>query len=122
MFNEDQIKNLTKEQFDNLSHENKELVVKILSEYRDFGESQTLKDIWLTDYNEIPVSIDEFICNPYYLGKSTGNGTLIYPYWRKKYREIFDPSLNYEEIVLTGAIGVGKTKTAVICLCYLLVF
>ena len=120
MFNEDQIKNLTKEQFDSLSPENKELVVKILSEYRDFGESQTLKDIWLTDYNEIPVSIDEFICNPYYLGKSTGNGTLIYPYWRKKYREIFDPSLNYEEIVLTGAIGVGKTKTAVICLCYLL--
>ena len=120
MFSEDQIKNITKEQFDKLSPENKDLVIKILSEYRDQGESQTLKDIWLTDYNEIPVSIDEFICNPYYLGKSTGNGTLIYPYWRKKYREIFDPSLNYEEIVLTGAIGVGKTKTAVICLCYLL--
>ena len=120
MFTEEQIKNITVDQFKNLSPENKQLVLKILDEYKTTGESQTLKEIWEVDYDEIPVSIDEFICNDYYLGKSTGNGTLIYPYWRKKYREIFDASLDYEEIVLTGAIGVGKTRTAVICLCYLL--
>lgn len=120
MFTEEQIKNISVEQFKNLSAENKQLVLKILDEYKTQGESKTLKEIWEVDYDEIPVSIDEFICNDRYLGKSTGNGTLIYPYWRQKYREIFDPSLDYEEIVLTGAIGVGKTRTAVICLCYLL--
>ena len=97
---EDQITHMTKEDFQKLSPENKELVLKILSEYRDEGYSKTLKELWEVDYREIPVSIDEFIENPYYLGKSTRNGESIYPYWREKYREIFDPAKNYEEIVL----------------------
>jgi hypothetical protein len=111
---------MSKEDFQKLSPENKKLVLKILSEYKETGKSQTLKELWEVDYNEIPVSIDEFICNPYYLGKSTRNGESIYPYWRQKYREIFDQSLGYEEVVFTGAIGVGKTRTAVVCLAYLL--
>lgn len=120
LFTLDRIKNISKDEFARLSTENKELILKILSEYSDSGTSKTLNDLWSVDYKEIPVSIDEFICNPHYLGKSTRNGESIYPYWRQKYREIFDASKNYEEIVLTGAIGVGKTRTAVICLCYLL--
>lgn len=120
LLREDQITKMSKEEFQSLSPENKEIVLKILSEYKEFGESQTLKDIWNVDYNEIPVSIDEFIENPYYLGKSTDNGNNIYPYWRKTYRKIFDSSLAYEEVIFTGAIGVGKTKTADVCLAYLL--
>ena len=120
MFTQDQIMNISKDEFSKLSAENKELILKILSEFKTDGMSQTLKELWEVDYKEIPVSIDEFICNPTYLGKSTRNGESIYPYWREKYREIFDPSKNYEEIVLTGAIGVGKTRTAIVCLCYLL--
>ena len=114
------IKDMSKDEFSKLSRDNKELVLRILSEYSETGTSETLTNLWSVDYEEIPVSIDEFICNPNYLGKSTRNGESIYPYWRIKYREIFDPSKNYEEVVLTGAIGVGKTRTAVICLCYLL--
>lgn len=120
MFTKDQVMNISKDEFAKLSPENKELILKILSEYRDTGSSKTLKELWEVDYKEIPVSIDEFITNPHYLGKSTRNGESIYPYWREMYREIFDPSKNYEEVVLTGAIGVGKTRTAVVCLCYLL--
>lgn len=120
MFTFEEIKNISQDEFKKLSPENKELVLKILTEYKESGNSETLKELWEVDYNEIPVSIEEFITNDYYLGKTTGNGKLIYPYWREKYKEIFDQHLNYEEIVLTGAIGVGKTRTAVICLCYLL--
>jgi len=120
MFTLDQISKISKQEFNNLSDDNKKLILTILEEYRDHGSSETLLDIWKADYDEIPISVDEFIANPHYLGKSTRNGESIYPYWRKKYREIFDPSLGYEEIVLTGAIGVGKTRTAVISLCYLL--
>ena len=122
MFTLDQISKIAKnkKEFSNLSDDNKKLILTILEEYRDHGTSETLLDIWKADYDEIPIPVDEFIKNPYYLGKSTRNGESIYPYWRKKYQEIFDPSLGYEEIVLTGAIGVGKTRTAVISLCYLL--
>ena len=114
------ISNISKEQFDKLDSEEKKLVLTILEELSSTGHSQTLDDLWYTDYTEIPVSIKEFITNPYYLGKSTRNGESIYPYWRQKYEEIFDESLGYEEVVLTGAIGVGKTRTAVVCLAYLL--
>ena len=120
MFTTDYITHITQEQFKKLSPENRKWILKILSEYKESNRSETLDDIWKADYEEIPVSIDKFIEDPYYLGASTRNGESIYPYWRKKYREIFDPALNYEEIVLTGAIGVGKTKTSVVCLAYLL--
>lgn len=120
MFTFEQIQNISKDEFSKLSPENKELILKILTEYKEYGKSSTLEDLWSVDYNEIPVSIDEFICNDNYLGKSTRQGKSIYPYWRKTYRKIFDPSLAYEEVIFTGAIGVGKTKTADVCLAYLL--
>lgn len=120
MFDLNNIANITKEQFAGLSPEEQKLVIQILGELSKDGRSQTLDDLWYQDYTEIPVSIKEFITNPHYLGKSTRNGESIYPYWRQKYNEIFDESLGYEEVVLTGAIGVGKTRTAVVCLAYLL--
>ena len=120
LLREDQITKMSKEDFQKLTPDNQELVLKILAEYKDTGTSKTLKELWEVDYTEIPVSIDEFIENPYYLGNSTRNGASIYPYWRQTYRKIFDPQYNYEEIVFTGAIGVGKTKTADVCLAYLL--
>jgi len=118
MFTLDDITHISKEELSNMTKENKELILTILREYQETGTSKTLYDIWHEDYEEIPVPIDEFIRNPNYLGKSTGNGELIYPYWRKTYRKIFDPALAYEEIIFTGAIGVGKTKTADVCLAY----
>lgn len=120
MFTLDQITSMTKEKFKKLSPENRELVLKIINEYKQDGTSETLESIWKVDYEEIPVSITRFISDPEYLGKSTDNGNGIYPYWREKLKEIFDPITDFEEIVLTGAIGVGKTRISVICLCYLL--
>ena len=120
MFTFEEITNISKDEFAKLSKEDKELVLKILSEYKETGTSKTLEELWNADYVEIPVSIDEFICNERYLGKSTRQGQSIYPYWRKTYRKIFDPALAYEEVIFTGAIGVGKTKTADVCLAYLL--
>ena len=116
----DFVKQITREQYAKLSPENQKIILQILSEWKDGKQSETLKSIWEEDYEEIPVPIERFICDPHYLGNSTRNGESIYPYWMKKYNEIFDQSLNYEEVVLTGAIGVGKTKTAVVCLAYLL--
>lgn len=113
--------NIDKSKFKELAPEEQKIVIQILQEFKDNeGFSQTLNDIWMADYDEIPVDIITFICDDRYLGRSTRQGTTIYPFWKEKYKEIFDSNEEYQEIVLTGAIGIGKTSTAVICLCYLL--
>lgn len=120
MFDLNNFANITSEQISKMSPQDQQTVIEILKEMKKYGRSELLESIWYQDYDEIPVSISEFITNPHYLGKSTRNGESIYPYWKNKYIEIFDPSKEYEEIVLTGAIGVGKTRTAIVCLAYLL--
>ena len=114
------ILSITKDQFVTLTPQEQHMVMDILKEMKKYGRSETLEALWYQDYEEIPVNIQEFISNPHYLGKSTRNGESIYPYWKKTYNKIFDPSLGYEEIIFTGAIGVGKTKTADVCLAYML--
>lgn len=77
-----------------------------------------MKELFMQDFEEIPVSYKRFISDPYYLGNSTGNGKGIYPYWIKEAEEIHDPSKNYYEIARTGSIGQGKTSVSVIDVCY----
>ena len=71
------------------------------------------------DYKERPVDIDKFIEDPYYLGNSTENGALIYPVWRDALREIFEDD-KATQIVLTGAIGIGKSTAAIIGAAYIM--
>lgn len=64
-------------------------------------------------YEEIPVSIDEFLENPQYLGGTTNKGKAIYPAWRIALREIFEDPYRYNAIVLTGCIGSNYTASRV---------
>ena len=115
------ILNIDKSKFQELTEEEQQIVIQILREFSENdGFSQTLDEMWKADYEEIPVDIMTFICEDRFLGKSTREGTSIYPFWKEKYVEIFDTNKEYLEIVLTGAIGIGKTRTVVVCLCYLL--
>ena len=111
---------LTDNVLSKLSPEEQEAVKKILGEYTEQGHSQTLKKLYEDDFTEIPVSIDEFIEKDEYAGWFTNNGKNIFPYWRKKLREIFDENKNFSEIVLGGSIGCGKSTIAVIGLAYTL--
>ena len=77
--------------------------IQILQEVSVHGYSQTLEQLWLADFKEVPVSIDEFICNPYYLGETNRNGDAVYPFWRETLRDIFNHGNQYNEIVLSGA-------------------
>ena len=52
MFTLDQIRKISKQEFNNLSDDNKKLILTILEEYRDHGRSETLLDIWKADYDE----------------------------------------------------------------------
>lgn len=96
----------------------KEVLEQITEELARTGSSTLMRELFMQDFEEIPVSYREFISNPYYLGGSTGNGKGIYPYWIKEAEEIHDPEKNYYEIARTGSIGQGKTSVSVIDVAY----
>lgn len=73
----------------------------------------------IVGFRSTPVSIDEFIESDLYLGRSTRNGSILFPYWRQFLRELYpDPiSCTHQVLVLTGGIGIGKsTVSLIICL------
>ena len=112
------------DELNNLTPEEKEVALQILKEYSNKGTSNTFNKIILSDYEEIPVSIYEFIHNPIYLGKgltdAEGRFTL-FPYWEDVLKKIFPDPLEpavYNTLALTGSIGIGKSTEAVIIGCY----
>ena len=54
---------------DTLSEKEKEIALSILSELKNSGKSETLKDLKYADFKEIPVDIETFLTNDNYLGK-----------------------------------------------------
>lgn len=86
-------------------------------------EIRSIEDMYnalYEEYNEIPVSIDEFIENPRYLGSTLNRGKAVYPKWRMHLRNIFKDPYRYSEVVFTGSIGIGKSTVAVIIAAYCL--
>lgn len=66
----------------------------------------------LSEYDEEPVGIEEFLESPDYLGPYFQNS--LYPYWKEVLKEIY-PSPYYSPywcISLRGAIGQGKSTVA----------
>ncbi len=105
---------------ESLSSEEKSVLFRVLSEYADEGQSEVLSLLWKQDYDEVPVSIEQFITDDEYLGKSTNKGTALYPFWRDILSEVYKPGAKYFEVIFSGAIGIGKTTIAVIGIAYML--
>lgn len=73
-------------------------------------------------YESVPVDIDTFLNDPYYLGQTYDNGKAVYEYWREALHRIYPNPLYspYEEVCLSGDTSVdlldGTRKTmAEIC-------
>lgn len=98
--------------FDSCSSEEQEILMKILMELSETGESDTYRKLWLADYKEIPVDIDTFLNDDAYLGRTNRNGQAVYPFWRKELQTFFGAGNKYQEWILTGATRIGKTSTA----------
>ena len=117
--------NNTNDKLESLSAEERELALQILKEYSNDGSSSSMINLMQEDWDEIPVDIDTFLTDKRYLGNALidndGRET-IFPYWRAVLRDIFptNTTTRYNTIILTGAIGLGKSTIAVICLLYLL--
>lgn len=113
------------EELNSLSEEERKVALQILSEISQNGTSEQYDELRYGDFDEIPVDISTFLHDRKYLGNGLydpeGRFTL-FPYWEEKLKEIFPTptETRYNTIVLTGAIGLGKSTVAVICLLYLL--
>lgn len=113
------------EKLNGLSEEERKVVFSILNQYNKDGKSSIYDSLLYQDYSEIPVDITTFLHEKQYLGNALydqeGKFTL-FPYWEVKLKEIFPDNIStkYNTIILTGAIGLGKSTVAVICLLYLL--
>ena len=108
-----------------LSPEEKEAALAILKEMNAKGYSEKLNNLIYSDYEEIPVDIETFLFDKNYLGNglidAEGRKT-IFPYWVKTLKKIFPTNIDtaYNTLILTGAIGLGKTLMAVVCELYLM--
>lgn len=96
------------------------ILVQILQEMAKTGYSYTLEQVWLSDFTEIPVSIDKFLDDPYYLGGTNDLGNNIYPFWRQTMHKIFSAGNRYNEIILSGATRIGKSSTCTTIMAYML--
>ena len=61
------IKNISKEQLEKLSPEERKIALEILKQYANKGSSDIFNNLIYDDYEEIPVDIDTFIDNENYL-------------------------------------------------------
>lgn len=117
--------NLNYKELENLTDEERKAVLKILEEYSQQGESKTYSNIVLADYNEVPVDIITFIKDNRYMGNAwhTPDGKCkLYPYWEERLKEMFpDPfTTRYNNVIESGARGLGKSEVAVVIGQYLM--
>jgi hypothetical protein len=105
-------KHLNREYFNGLNASEKNYFIKIFTELKESGVSETLNTIWEVDYEQKPVSIDEFLNDEYYLGQVYG--PRLYKGWKPHLDNIFNLK-TILEVCLTGDTKVplmsGEVKT-----------
>lgn len=106
--------------YNSCSIQEQKMMRQILEEMAKTGYSYTLEQIWLSDFTAIPVGIDQFLDDPYYLGGTNDLGNAIYPFWRQTFKNVFNAGNKYNEIVLSGATRLGKTSSAITMMAYML--
>lgn len=104
-----------------LSESEQSIATLIMKQFKETGNSKLLEQLYYQDYDEIPVSIDEFLRDDYYMGQVYNNGQNIYPFWRGVLHDFYhnNPDKAFE-LCLTGCIGSGKSTIASIALTYLI--
>lgn len=106
-----------------LSESERQAALEILNQFSKEGKSDKYNKLIYDDYEEIPVDIETFLKDPQYLGKGLINEEgkfTVYPYWLDVLKKVFpdNNSTNYNTLVLSGAIGLGKSFVAVLCMLY----
>lgn len=107
---------MTREALDGLSQAERAYVQQCIDEMVDTGVSSTARQLAEADYKWMPVSCEQFLSDPYYMG---GDPTAaLFPKCREALIDIFDGGKPPVEVILAGAIGWGKTTMAGLGICY----
>ena len=89
-----------------------------LGELAEGGISRTAADLVRTDYKWMPVGIEQFLADPYYMGEHTKE---LYPKCRALLHDVFSSASNGHEpaeCLLGGSLGWGKTVSAALGMTY----
>lgn len=99
-----------------MSEKEKILLFQSLQELADSGSSVTLQSLEAEDFKYPPVSMEQFLTDPYYAGDIAKS---MYPAVKAMLIEVFDQGgTKPVELVLAGAIGWGKSTAAAMALVY----
>ena len=109
--------NIDNKLLENLSQEERNVVLQMMKEFSSFGNSRTYAELLYADYKEIPVDIETFLTNDNYLGKAwkdVNGNSKVYPFWMSTLKEIFPTNVatDYEVLLESGARGIGKSEIA----------
>jgi hypothetical protein len=94
-----------------------ELIAKLIE---SDGRKEALKTLArLGGYEECPPTMSEFVDDYEFLGEML-HGDKLYPFWRSTLYNIFPNPFNspYREVILSGAIGLGKSSCALAGVAY----
>ena len=110
-------------ELEGLSKEEREYAISILKEISKDGSSKKYDNLIYGDYSEIPVTIEEFLHRPQYLGRallSDDGKFTVFPYWEEVLKKMFPTNIDtaYNTAIFSGAIGLGKSTIAVIAILY----
>lgn len=104
---------------DEFTSQEKFVLNKIISQLERTGKSSVLDSLWLEDYEEKPVDMKRFIIDEEYIGNATDCGKAIWPSWTNTLIDIFSPQNKITLLLLSGAIGTGKSTIACTALSYI---
>jgi len=100
--------------YDSLTKHEQEFILKSFIDVIR-GDHEKYQLLWEIDFIRKPVSIETFIEDKEYFGV-TGRG--LFPCWRRELEILFTRENLITEVVVTGAIGTGKTSYATVALAY----
>lgn len=118
---------ISEEYLAGLSEEEKASVLAIVKEVAEKGNSDTLNNILLADYDEAPVDIETFLTDDKYLGQAWKDATgksKLYPFWLETLKKIFPNNFDtdYDTLLESGARGIGKSEVACGTICPYLMY
>jgi len=100
---------------DSLTDEERVAVEEVLSSVLTGGNLSILDTIFFEDYDEQPVTPQEFLSSSYYLGSFVES---LYPKWKEELIFVLDPKNGINEWIIFGSIGTGKTVASCVAQLY----
>jgi len=102
------------EEFRDLSPKQREFVLHLVESLQQ-GDKGVLEALYSVDYERVPVEPDVFFTETDYMGHM---GKDVFRKWWGHLMKVADPDSGVYELILTGAIGTGKTLVSMLLLAY----